>query len=55
MILAITSVHNWLSSYFINMIIPIVIEFAGIILSSFVIFSFPDAATFYPYALCVFH
>ena len=54
MILAITSIHNWLSSYFKNMIIPIVIGFAGVILSSFVIFSFPDAATFYPYAFLYF-
>jgi hypothetical protein len=40
MILAISSIHNWLSSLFKNMIIPIVIGFAGVIVSSFVIFSF---------------
>ena len=32
MILAISSIHNWLSSLFKNMIIPIVIGFAGVII-----------------------
>ncbi|WP_428911615.1 ABC transporter permease [Niallia sp. Krafla_26] len=54
MILAVASIHNWLSSYFKNMIIPIVIGFAGVILSSFVIFSFPETATVYPYAFVFF-
>ena len=55
MILAIASIHNWLSSYFKNMIIPIVIGFAGVILSSFIIFSFPEGVKVYPYAFSVFY
>lgn len=54
MILAISSIHNWLSSLFKNMIIPIVIGFAGVILSSFVIFSFSEGAKLYPYAFSFF-
>jgi hypothetical protein len=54
LILAIASIHNWLSSYFKNMIIPIVIGFAGVILSSFIIFSFPEGVKVYPYAFSFF-
>ena len=54
MILAISSIHNWLSSLCKNMIIPIAIGFAGVILSSFVIFSFPEAVKLYPYAFSFF-
>jgi hypothetical protein len=54
MTLAVSSIHNWLSSYFKNMIIPIVIGFAGVILSSFIIFSYPEAVKLYPYAFSFF-
>ena len=54
MILAVSSIHNWLSSYFKNMIIPIVIGFAGVILSLFIIFSYPEAVKLYPYAFSFF-
>jgi len=50
MVLAIAAIHNWFSSFFKNMIIPIVIGFAGVILSSIVIFQFPEGAKFFPYA-----
>ncbi|KKI91554.1 hypothetical protein WQ54_14270 [Bacillus sp. SA1-12] len=51
MILAVASLHNWLSSYFKNNIIPIVIGFAGVIVSSMVIFMLPKVSKFFPYAL----
>lgn len=54
MILAVASLHNWLSSFFKNAIIPIVIGFAGVILSSIVIFQFPEAAKLYLYAFPFF-
>jgi len=54
MILAVASLHNWLSSFFQNAIIPIVIGFAGVILSAFVIFESPEAAKLFPYAFPFF-
>lgn len=53
-ILAIASLHNWFSSYFKNMIIPIVISFIGVIFTSFVIFDFSEWIKFYPYAYSFF-
>ncbi|MBZ9533307.1 ABC transporter permease [Cytobacillus oceanisediminis] len=49
MILAVTSLHNWLSSYFKNAMIPIALGFAGVILSGIVIFHYPEAGKFFPY------
>lgn len=49
MILAVASLHNWLSSYFKNAIIPIAFGFAGIIVSGIVLFQYPEAGKFFPY------
>lgn len=49
MILAVASLHNWLSSYFKNTIIPIAIGFAGVIVSGIVKFQYPEAGKFFPY------
>lgn len=49
MILAVASIQNWLSSFFTNHIIPIVIGFAGVILSSIILFQFPQELRFFPY------
>lgn len=49
MILAVAGLHNWLSSFFNNNIIPIVIGFAGVILSSIVSFQFPEGSKLFPY------
>ncbi|MFD2043813.1 ABC transporter permease [Ornithinibacillus salinisoli] len=54
MILAVASLHNWLSSFFKNKIISIVIGFAGVIFSTTLIFQFPDVAELYPYAFTFF-
>ncbi|KKK39055.1 hypothetical protein WQ57_04505 [Mesobacillus campisalis] len=50
MILAVAGFHNWLSFSFKNSVIGIVIGFAGVILSSIVIFMFPEWVKIYPYA-----
>jgi len=49
MTVAVASIHNWLSSFYKNMIVPIVIGFAGVILSSYLIFQFPDGVQYFPY------
>jgi hypothetical protein len=54
MIMAVAGLHNWLSFSFKNSVIGIVIGFAGVILSSIVIFMFPDYAKIYPYAFTFF-
>jgi hypothetical protein len=50
MIMAVAGLHNWLSFSFKNSVIGIVIGFAGVILSSIVIFMFPEYAKIFPYA-----
>ncbi|WP_053363563.1 ABC transporter permease [Bacillus sp. FJAT-27251] len=54
LILAVAGLHNWLSFSFKNSVIGIVIGFAGVILSSIVIFMFPEWVKIYPYAYTFF-
>jgi hypothetical protein len=49
MILAVASIQNWFSSFFTNHIIPVVIGFAGVILSSIILFQIPEELRFFPY------
>lgn len=53
MVLSVASLQNWLSSYFKNAILPIVIGFGGVILST-IIFQHPSAAKLFPYAFPFF-
>ncbi|SFI69846.1 MULTISPECIES: ABC transporter permease [unclassified Bacillus (in: firmicutes)] len=48
-ILGVAALHNWLSSYLRNMVIPVAIGFIGMILSSIIFSQIPAKAKFFPY------
>ena len=54
LILAVAGLQNWLSSFFNNTIIPIVIGFVGMITSFMLLFKFPTQSKLFPYALTFF-
>lgn len=48
-ILGVAAIHNWLSSYYKNLIMPVVVGFIGMIVSGIVLYQIPSLSKFFPY------
>ncbi|RSK26783.1 hypothetical protein EJF36_07855 [Bacillus sp. HMF5848] len=53
-ILAVAALHNWISSYFKNIVIAGLIAFIGLIVSTMLMFQAPHFIFYFPYATALF-